>query len=76
MTQSVDKWDTYKNITKNDLNLKIKLLENIICPAYSHPSIDLKGPKRHDIPLKCTSPPLCLQKFCSISLIQLICPVS
>ena len=45
MTQSVDKWDTYKNITKNDLNLKIKLLENVICPAYSHPSIDLKGLK-------------------------------
>lgn len=33
MTQSIDKWDTYETIKKNDLNLKIKLSENTICPA-------------------------------------------
>lgn len=45
MTQSVVKWDTCKNITKNDLHLKIKLLENITCPAYSQPPSDLKDLK-------------------------------
>lgn len=33
MTQSIDKWDTYETIKKNDFNLKIQLLENTICPA-------------------------------------------
>lgn len=33
MTQSIDKWDTYETFKKNDLNLKIKLLETTICPA-------------------------------------------
>lgn len=54
MTQSGDTWDTWKNITKNDLHLKIKLLENITCPAYSQPSSDLKDLKDMIFPSMCS----------------------